>query len=121
MSNRKKIVIFEDDADIAELCSLILQREGYEVHHFLSVEDHITNLLGICPELILMDYMIPGGGGDRATASIKQHPELSDIKVLIVSASTAIEKVAKESGADGFIKKPFDLYEFTSTVKSYVN
>lgn len=120
MTNNK-IVIFEDDADIAELCSLILKREGYEVHHFLTVDDHITHLLEICPRLILMDYMIPGGGGDRATSSIKHHPELADIKVLIVSASTAIEKVAKESGADGFIKKPFDLYEFTSTIRSYAN
>src|SRR6476469_717362 len=121
MTERKKIVIFEDDADIAELCSLILRREGYEVFHFLSVEDHISHLLEICPELILMDYMIPGGGGDKATSSIKHHPKLSAIKVLIVSASTAIEKVAKDSGADGFIKKPFDLYDFTATIKYYAN
>lgn len=114
------IVIFEDDPDIAELCSLILTREGYQVHHFLTVDDHLQHLQRIRPQLILMDYMIPGGGGDRATTAIKSDPELGKITVLIVSASTAIEKVAIQSGADGLIKKPFDLYEFTSTIRSYM-
>jgi DNA-binding response OmpR family regulator len=116
---KKRIVIFEDDIDIAELCSLILTREGFSVHHFLTVEDHISHLLSIKPHLVLMDYMIPGGGGDKATRDIKKTAALNNTKVVIISASTAIERVVAESGADGMIKKPFDLHEFIAAVNEF--
>lgn len=106
-----KILIYDDDADILEVCATILRMKGYDV----LCKDHCKNVLldigTYQPDVILMDNWLPDIGGVKSIQLIKKTPQFQDIPVIFFSANSHVEELAKEAGADYMLKKPFDLTE----------
>jgi two-component system cell cycle response regulator DivK len=104
-----KVLIFDDDRDILELCSVILQKKGHEPVIETNSKNVISRINETAPDVILMDIWIPGIGGEEAIQLIKDNPSTKHIPVILFSANNNIEIIAKEANADYYLKKPFDI------------
>lgn len=112
----KQILIIEDDQDIRDNLSELLESEGYAVALAENGKVGLENLEhGIVkPGLILLDLMMPVMDGRTFLAKIKDLPNISNIPIVVISAGT--EKI--EGKIAGFMKKPLDLDEvITAAVK----
>jgi len=114
----KTILLFDDDVNILEVCTIILENYGYKVATSETSHDIIEKVTEIKPDVILMDNWIPEIGGIKATQLVKQHPDFSHIPVVYVSANNDIRLLAEEAGADSYLEKPFNLVDLENTVKS---
>ena len=117
MVNKQKILIVDDDANIAELISLYLTKECFET---MIAGDGETALLladSFIPNLILLDLMLPGIDGYQVCREIRAK---SSIPIIMLSAKGEIfDKVlGLELGADDYMEKPFDSKELVARVKA---
>lgn len=117
MGNKKTILIFDDDANILELCSIILEEAGYEIKTSETSHDIIEKVESYLPDVILMDNWIPDIGGIAATQLLKNHPEYKKIPVIYFSANNDIHVLAEKAGADKFLSKPFDLIALENIIE----
>lgn len=115
--NDKTVLIFDDDINILELCSIILQESGYNVEISETSHDIIEKVTKIKPDVILMDNWIPDIGGIKATQLLKQHPDFKHIPVIYFSANNDIHLLAETAGADAHLAKPFDLSDLENIVE----
>ncbi|CAM3678236.1 response regulator [Sphingobacterium prati] len=113
----KTILIFDDDVNILEICSIVLEHFGYRVAISETSHNVIERVAEVQPDLVLMDNWIPAIGGVEATRLLKAHPIYHAIPVIFSSANLNLEKLAQDAGADTFLEKPFDLDVLESTVK----
>jgi len=116
----KKILIVEDDLAIVDSIQLLLESEGYNVHAITDA-DKVTSIKDICPDVILLDIWMSGQDGRNTAKYLKSQNETKTIPIIMVSASKDIEKSAKDSGADDFIAKPFDMEALLSKITKHVN
>jgi DNA-binding response OmpR family regulator len=72
------------------------------------------------PELILLDYMLPDVNGNVVCQTIRRNPEFENIKIIIVSGVVKEDEIAQllKSGAEDFIRKPFNITELTDKIIS---
>lgn len=117
----KTILIFDDDTNILEICSIVLEDLGYHVAVSETSHNVIERVEEIQPDLILMDNWIPKIGGVAATQRLKAHPVCRDIPVIFLSANHDLEKLAQDAGADTFLEKPFDLDVLEQVVEECVS
>ena len=113
----KKVFIFDDNTDILELCTLILEDAGYEIKTSATSNDIVTQVMGYMPDLIFMDNWLPDVGGVEATQELKNHPLLKHIPVIYFSANNDVKALAEQAGADNYLAKPFDIHDFEEMVK----
>ncbi len=118
MSNKKKIVIFDDDEDILSICNYILEEQGWEVHTFTDCNTITERISGIMPNVILMDNWIPDIGGILATQTLKNTDLLKNIPVIYFSANSDIQLLANHAGAETYLAKPFDLTELQRVIST---
>jgi DNA-binding response OmpR family regulator len=106
---KQRILLIEDEEDIAALIKLQAEIEGYRLY----VEvDGINGLLAIQrerPDLVILDLMLPGQSGLDICRKMKSNPELKDIPVIMLSAKSEELDVVLglELGADDYVTKPF--------------
>ncbi len=117
---KKCILICDDDEGILDVTAMVLESFGYRVVpiiNSLKVLDtvHIEN-----PDLVILDLWMPGINGEQLLEAIKTNPETCDTPVIIISASRDGSSVAKQSGANDFLEKPFDIDVLTERVKQYI-
>ena len=117
MISRQKIMIVDDDANIAELISLYLTKECFDTLIVLDGEKALKDFESFRPNLILLDLMLPGMDGYQVCRTIRQQ---SSVPIIILSAKGDIfDKVlGLELGADDYIIKPFDSKELVARVKA---
>ncbi len=116
----KKILIVEDDKDIARALSLRLKAAQYEV---VMAHDCVSGTaLGIKeePDLIILDVSMPGGDGFTLASSLQAHATTTPAPVVFVTASKSpdIRNRAFEAGAVGFFEKPFNAHEILDCIES---
>ncbi|MEN6575507.1 MAG: response regulator [Phycisphaerales bacterium] len=120
-SGRKKVLVVDDDAEIVELITDILTRDGrYDIRTASSGYEAgmVTQLFH--PDLILLDYMLPDVNGNVVCQTIRSNPEFENTRIIIVSGVIKQEEIDQlfKSGAESFIRKPFDISELTEKVNS---
>ena len=120
LATAKKIFIFDDNLEILELCSEILEDLGCEVKTSPTTTNVEKQVLSFMPDLIFMDNWLPDISGIEATRLLKSNEQLKNIPVLYFSANSNIDALAAEAGADDFLGKPFDIDQFETLVKKYV-
>lgn len=114
-----KILIIDDDIDIAELESFILKAEGFETVIKNNAEDALIEIEKNSYDLILMDIMMPGISGIELCAKIRDKVDCSII--FVTAKSNLIDKMLGfEIGADDYITKPFENQELVSRVKAHL-
>lgn len=120
MAQRKRILLIEDEEDIASLIKLQAELSGYKLH----VEvDGINGLRAVereKPDLVILDIMLPGQNGFDVCRKIKSNPELRGIPLIILSAKNDEIDVllGLELGADDYIEKPFSPKVLMSRIKA---
>jgi len=105
---KKKILVIDDDQDILDLTEFLLQEIGYDVVASLTA-NILDDVLQINPDLILLDNWLGDTSGQEQCKILKKKPTTRHIPVILFSASTDLEKNAKDCLADGYIEKPFDV------------
>lgn len=117
MAVKQKILIVDDDANIAELISLYLLKECYDTKIVEDGESALREFKTYQPNLILLDLMLPGIDGYQVCREIRQQ---SSVPIIMLSAKGEIfDKVlGLELGADDYIIKPFDTKELVARVKA---
>lgn len=117
MATKQKILIVDDDTNIAELISLYLTKECFDTLIVNDGEEAISNFYTYEPNLILLDLMLPGIDGYEVCREIRK---TSSIPIIMLSAKGEIfDKVlGLELGADDYIIKPFDSKELVARVKA---
>jgi DNA-binding NtrC family response regulator len=115
----KRVLIIEDDHDILDMMRYIVEDQGYEVIAF-SHAGSVEEIIQLEPQLILLDERMPEKPGHLLCASIKAHPIIQNIPVILISAVMHLENIASECKAYSFIKKPFDLKDLTGLVNAYL-
>ena len=118
-SGKRKILIVDDDVEIVELMVDVLERDGrFEVKTASSGYEAGLVTEKFRPELILLDYMLPDVNGNIVCQTIKKNPEFENIKIIIVSGVVKQDEIAQllKSGAEDFIRKPFDIAELIGKI-----
>lgn len=115
--NKQKILIVDDDANIAELISLYLNKECYDTQIAADGEEALEQYVSYAPDLILLDLMLPGIDGYQVCREIRSH---SQTPIIMLSAKGEVfDKVlGLELGADDYMEKPFDSKELVARVKA---
>jgi two-component system alkaline phosphatase synthesis response regulator PhoP len=116
----KKVFIFDDNLDILELCTLILEDAGYEIKTSDTSNEIVDQVSAYMPDIIFMDNWLPDIGGYEATQTLKKHPELKHIPVIYFSANNDVSILAKKAGADSYLSKPFDIQTLEEIVKKHI-
>lgn len=120
-SDNKKVFIFDDNVEILELCTDILQDLGCEVKTSATTDDIESQVSAYMPQLIFMDNWLPNISGVEATRLLKANEMLKDIPVVYFTANSNIHELAAEAGADDFIAKPFDIFQFEEIAQKYLS
>lgn len=117
MAAKQKVLIVDDDANIAELISLYLLKECYDTLIVYDGESALREFKNYQPNLILLDLMLPGIDGYQVCREIRAH---SNVPIIMLSAKGEVfDKVlGLELGADDYIMKPFDSKEMVARVKA---
>ena len=117
MIAKQKILIVDDDENIAELISLYLIKECFDTKMVHDGEEALTAFEEYAPNLILLDLMLPGIDGYQVCREIRSH---SAVPIIMLSAKGEVfDKVlGLEMGADDYMMKPFDSKELVARVKA---
>ena len=117
MANKQKILIVDDDENIANLISLYLTKECYETRIEHDGQSALDAFKEYAPNLILLDIMLPGLDGYEVCREIRRE---SKVPIIMLSAKTEVfDKVlGLELGADDYLIKPFDSKELVARVKA---
>ena len=116
----KKVFIFDDNTDILDLCTLILEDAGYEIKTSATSNNIVEQVSAYMPDLIFMDNWLPDVGGIDATQALKKHPDLKHIPVIYFSANNDVSMLAEKAGADSYLSKPFDIQALEEMVNSHI-
>ena len=108
----KHILVIDDDVHIGNMLEETLEREGYQVSRACSGTEVLLVLQAEKPDLVLLDLMLPGLGGEEVL------PRLSGIPVIVMSAKAGVEdKVTLLlGGAADYVTKPFDMKELLARI-----
>ncbi len=118
-SGKRKVLIVDDDAEIVELLVDVLTRDGrFETKTASSGYEAGIATQRFRPEVILLDYMLPDVNGNVVCQTIRKNPEFENIKIIIVSGVVKQDEIEQllKSGAEDFIRKPFDVTELTGKI-----
>src|SRR3989337_1974838 len=120
MNMKKKILIAEDDLDIAFTLNMILDNAGYEVT-VTSSGKYILDSHYDYPDLFILDKRMPDIDGLEVCRQLRNRQECKNIPVIIISASPNFGPLAMNAGANDFIEKPFQMNDLLQMVEKYVN
>ena len=114
-----RILVVEDEDNIATALEYLITREGYRHDRVASGAEALPRIRDTRPNLVLLDVMLPEVSGYEICESIRTDPALSGIKVLMMTArGSAVERrKGLALGADGFITKPFELKDLRAEVR----
>lgn len=120
MSQKKRIVMIEDEEDIAALIKLQAEISGYKLHVEVDGINGYRAIEREKPDLVILDVMLPGENGFDVCRKIKANPETKNIPVIILSAKgEEIDIVlGLELGADDYVPKPFSPKVLFSRIKA---
>ncbi len=117
---QKKILLVEDEEAIREMLEIILKQADYHVFSASSAEQAQMLLADTLPDLILLDWMLPGISGVDFARRLKKDPDLQQLPVILLTARGEEEDKVKglELGADDYVTKPFSPKELMARIKA---
>jgi len=115
----KTIALIEDDPDLQELLRYNLEREGYSFAGSKTGENAVEFLLGVRPDLIVLDIMLPGVDGLEICKKVRANPRLSGVPIIFLTAkaSEADRVIGLELGGNDYMVKPFFVRELIARIK----
>lgn len=117
---KKKILVVDDDPGILKTLEFMLEEAGYEVMKNTDGETVENQIKKNIPDLILLDVWMPKINGSKLARQLKNHQATKNIPLILISAVSDSVKVVKDSGADDFLAKPFNMYDLLFLIKKYL-
>ena len=124
MNDKKKILIVEDEVEFAKMVKLRLQSVGFEVSLASDVQVGTQKMMEEDWDLLVLDLMMPGGGGFSLLERVHQHPEKARIPVIILTGKTVDEYVRNKAEAyhiSYIVMKPYESKACVEKIKSVVS
>jgi two-component system, chemotaxis family, chemotaxis protein CheY len=113
----RRVLVVDDDPDILDALSEILEAEGYDVQRARNGREALQRLEQGLPDLVLLDLMMPVMDGWEFARSLAPGARPP---IIVLSADRNVSAKAKEIGALGWLAKPFELSELLDAVRSVV-
>jgi len=117
MQTANRVLVVEDEPDVANLLGLLLSRAGYQVSFASNGDEGLAHLEAFGTDLLLLDVKMPGRDGWEVCRTVR---ERSDVPIVIVSACARPEDRlrGKRLGADDYVCKPFNGRELVARVQA---
>ena len=114
------ILIVEDEPSIAELISINLLHEGYVIKKALQTEEAAISIRHALPDLIILDWMLPGKSGVQFAKELRQNEQTCAIPILMLTAKgeEGDKVTGLDAGADDYVTKPFSPRELMARVRA---
>jgi DNA-binding response OmpR family regulator len=116
-----KILIVDDDINILEPLSLIIELEGYQVLSISKGEETYETVGTFKPDLLLLDILMSGSDGRDICRKLKSLEKTKNLPVILMSAHPTAKADAWKCGADDFIAKPFETNDLITKISHLVN
>jgi len=119
---KNTILIVQDDAALNEMLRFMLERNGYQTLQAENTTEADKCLAKKIPEVILLDWMLPGMDGVEYAKKLKSHPLTTDISIIMLTAKGEEEDKIKglDCGADDYITKPFSTNELLARIRAAI-
>lgn len=113
------VVLVEDEANIAEAIRFLLSREGWRVDVLNDGADAVERLRGLTPDLVILDYMLPGKSGLEIIKDLRADAGFDAMPVLMLTARGQLKdrEQAERAGVTRFMTKPFANAEVLTAVR----
>ncbi len=119
----RTILVVDDDPDALNIVRTYLEARGYRVVVAHDGAEAITLVQDEHPNLVLLDVMMPGMDGWEVARTMKTHPELDDVRIVMLTARSDFEDKQKgvHAGADDYIVKPIKLSDLGAKVERNIS
>lgn len=116
----RTILLVEDEAPIRDMLTFVLEQAGFNVDEAEDYDVGLEKIKEPYPDLILLDWMMPGGTGVQLAKKLKQHEYAKDIPVIMLTARGEEDDKIRglEAGADDYVTKPFSPKELVARIKA---
>lgn len=117
-----KILIVDDDAQMLDMVELVLSREGHQVRRAFTALQALETVKNETTDLVIVDVMLPDLDGFTLCKALRSTPETAELPILFLTAQQAPGSLveALTSGADDFIRKPFQPRELAARVRAHL-
>jgi DNA-binding response OmpR family regulator len=112
-----RVLIADDEPSTTEMLALMLKFTGYDVMWAYDGAEALELAQSVKPDVLLLDVRMPKLYGSDVAKRIKEHPELADRVVVLISAADENEVQWREAGADYFMQKPIDIKKLPVVVE----
>jgi two-component system alkaline phosphatase synthesis response regulator PhoP len=127
MTERKKILLIDDDPDFVEAVKVIVENGGYDVTVAYDGEEGLEAVAAEKPDLIVLDVMMPVMNGHECCAKLKADPATAKIPIILLTAvadrvttSTYTHRDMLESEAEDYMPKPVEPKELLNLIKNWL-
>lgn len=116
----RTIMLVEDEAPIREMLKIVLEQSGFVVTEAEDFDIALEKMIEPYPDLVLLDWMLPGGSGVQLARKFKEHKFTRDIPIIMLTARGEEEDKIRglDAGADDYITKPFSPKELVARIKA---
>ena len=118
-----KILIVDDDQDVAELLQVVLIRAGHTTLTASTGEEALTKAQESTPDLIILDLLLPDANGFTVCEQLRRHRATASVPIIIVTGLPGeLPRFAGvEAGADVYLRKPFEIQTIVSRVDALLH
>lgn len=125
MSDKKKVIIIDDEPDIVTFLTALLEDNGYTTISAKDGREGLEKIQAEHPDLVLLDITMPEKSGVRCYRELRENPDLKSIPIIIVTGiakdfKNFISTRRQVPPPDGFIAKPIDQQELLDTVSKFL-
>jgi two-component system response regulator VicR len=117
--NSQKILLLDDNRDLLQIVQIILKGQGYETILASSIEEAALKIKIHKPVLILMDVCLSDEDGYSFCSQLKNDPDTSHIRVIMMSGEDYNPVMVNYAHADDFMQKPFDYNDLVGRVQKH--
>lgn len=119
----KKVLIVDDEPNIAISVEFLMRREGFEVLVARDGEEGLARIRADRPDLVVLDVMMPKLDGFEVCKAVRADPTLAGVRILMLTAKGRAAEISKglSLGADDYIPKPFATRELVAKVKELLS
>jgi len=118
--NAKTVLLVEDEAPIRDMIAVALKMADYRVLEADNVQDAHAMVVDHCPDLVLLDWMLPGASGIELARRLKRDTATAELPIIMLTAKSEEDNKIQglEAGADDYITKPFSPRELVARLKA---
>lgn len=118
----KHVLLVEDETNIIEAMQFLLSREGWQVDTHSDGATAVDKVRDMCPDLVVLDYMLPGKNGIDILTELRGDPAFERLPVLMLTArgQSRDRELAERAGVSRFMTKPFSNTEVMTAVRDLV-